>query len=125
LTLIPKKKFESQTVLEKIADEAISALKCVTSVSTTNVELADSLDFNDSKVLGVAVTAGNIGEKIKIITFGEIKDASFIFTLNEPLYLGNNGLITQAPPAIGFVTTIGHGLGNGAIFININESIEL
>ncbi len=112
------------TTLKKIANETISALKLVVAVNDERVEIAEPDNYNNSKVLGVAITGGNVNDEINIVTFGELKDSFFNFTLNEPLFLEANGTITETPPTTGFVVTIGHGLGSGAIFVNINEQID-
>ena len=126
MAVIGKKISESAaTVLKKVASEDISALRLVVATSETNIKLADKDLYEDSKVLGLSITSGLTGENVKIITFGQVKDSFFTFTLNEPLYLGDNGIISQSPALLGFSTTIGHGLGNGAIFIDIQEPIEI
>lgn len=122
-TAIPRKRATTQSTIDKIADEDISALKLVVATSLTKIKLADKDLFANSKVLGVAITSGLTGSKIKVITFGEILDGFFNFTLNEPIYLGDNGTIEQSAPVSGQVVTIGHGLGAGGIFVNIDEPI--
>lgn len=109
----------------KICDETISALKLVVAVNSSNVLLGDSTAYTSSKCLGLALTSGNIGEVIDVLLFGKHEDVSFTFTLNEPLFLSSNGSVTQTPPTVNFTTTIGHSLGNGAIFIDIREPIQL
>lgn len=109
----------------KIADETVSALKVVTATSQTNLKLADKSSFTDAQSLGVSISSGNMGEKIKFVSFGQIDDSSFNFPLKEPLFLGDNGLITATPPTTGFVTTVGYSLGLGSIFVDIEEPIEL
>lgn len=124
--VLPRKKSQGEgTQVTKIADESISALRVVAAVSETNVALADKDSFQDAKALGVSINAANTGENVKVVTFGEIKDSFFNFPLNEPLFLGDNGVITDIAPSDVFNTTIGHSLGPGAIFVNIREPIEL
>lgn len=125
MTLIPKKKDTSSTIVSKIASETISALKLVTSISPTNVELANPDNFENSKVIGVSIEGASTGQKFKILEFGELADPFFSFALNSPLFLGLDGVITDTPPSSDFNVTIGHSLGNGAIFIDIQEPIEL
>lgn len=107
------------------ADETISALKLVTATSDSNAELARPDTFANSKVLGLAMTAGNLGDKINVLTFGPIKDPFFTFGLNEELFLGASGVVTNSVTGLVFVTRIGHSLGNGAIFIDIETPIEI
>ncbi len=123
-TLIPKNTGTSATQVKKTASETISALKMVTATDLNTVELSDPSTFDGSKTMGISITAGNVGEKIKVVTFGEVKDGTFSFALNAPLYLGSGGVITDTPPTSDFSVMIGHALGSGAIFIDIQEPIE-
>ena len=109
-----------------IANESISALRVVRLVDENTCELADSQNFYvNAKAVGVSVNSGASGQTIKTQTFGILEDSSFTFTLNEPLFLTTNGIITETAETTGFSVQIGHSLGNGAIFINIREPIEL
>jgi len=110
---------------KRICGETISALKLITAQDNTNVLLSDNDLYVNAKVLGISLTAGNIGDEIDVLLFGKHEDAAFNFTLNEPLFLSANGVITETPPSTNFSTTIGHSLGAGAIFINIKEPIQL
>lgn len=121
--LVNPEKFEN--IYLKQASEDISALKIVRAISDTQIAIADNDTYTKSKAFGVALTASTTGGNVRVQTFGEIKDASFLFPINEPLFLGSNGVITITPPILGFVINIGYSLGNGAIFIDINEQIEL
>jgi len=117
------KKVSTNVVVDKYeADETISALKLVTATSDSNAEVAEPDTFANSKVLGLAMTTGNLGDKIKILTFGPIKDPFFTFGLNEELFLGPSGVVTNNVAGLNFVTRIGHSLGSGAIFIDIDTA---
>lgn len=109
----------------KTASETISALKLVTAIDATQVEVAEKDNYPNSKVLGLALTAANIGEQVEVLLFGKHTDASFTFTLNEPLFLTSAGVISSIAPTTEFSVNIGHSLGAGAIFIDIQEQIEL
>jgi hypothetical protein len=117
----------SGTTTQGIAGEVISALRIVRSISATTVVYADStLNFEDSRTLGMSTSGGIIGSTISVTFFGAIEDASFTFPINDPLFLTQNGLIsnTQDPLSV-YNSTIGYSLGVGAIFINLQEPIAL
>lgn len=107
------------------AGEAISALKLVRASDLATVLIGEKDTYVNSKCLGVALNTVLAGETLEVQEFGKLEDAFFNFPLNEPLFLGLNGLITDTPPVSGFSINIGHGLGTGAIFIDIREQIEL
>lgn len=112
-------------ILEKEASESISALKLVYLDSSLSCSLADSSISGKINSCGVSINAGILGDIIKILSFGIIEDASFLFGVNEPLYLGTNGEITNIPPTTGYLTKIGYGLGAGSIYIKIEKPITL
>jgi len=109
----------------RICDENISALRLVTAIDSTDIELANNNIYSSSKVLGLSLQSGNIGDEIEVLLFGKVEDNSFSFTLNEPLFLTSNGQITSTAPTSDFSVNIGHSLGVGAIFIDIKEPIEI
>lgn len=112
----------------KTCAEVISALKLVVALNDDEILLAEPDTFENAKVLGVALQAGNIGDEIEVLLFGKLEDVSLTFTINDPLFLKASGSISDtAPvsPAETFNTTIGHSLGSGAIFVNIQEPIRL
>lgn len=122
---VPAKPQSVPTVKDfKEASEVISALKCVYLDSETTVAIADKTDNIKAEVFGVAITAGNIGEEVEIVNYGQIDDAFFLFPVNATLFLGTSGTITTTPPGDGEVRTIiGKSLGIGSIFVNISEPI--
>lgn len=107
------------------AGEVISALQLVRASDLDTVLIGEPNTYTNSKCLGVALSTVAIGEVLNVQEFGKLEDAFFNFPLNEPLFLGANGLITDVAPVAGFSINIGHGLGAGAIFIDIREQIEL
>ena len=109
----------------KIYAENISALQLVTASSSTEVKIAEPAVFNTAKVLGVAFQGGITGFDGRIILSGVLEDPIFNYPVNDLLYLGTNGTITNTPPVVGFSVTVGYSLGNGSIFIKIEEPIEL
>lgn len=113
--------------IERVADQAISALKLVKLTSDTNVDVADSsLTFNDSLVVGVLLdTAVSAGQLVNVQTYGVLQDALFTFPLNDTLFLGTSGQITNVAPSTGFSIIVGKSLGVGSIFIKIEIPIEV
>lgn len=107
------------------AAETISALHVVRLIDESTCELADPVSYEDAKAVGVALNAVTTGNQVRVLTFGILKDPFFNFPLNEPIFLKANGVISNIEETVGFSTQIGHSLGNGAIFINIREPIEL
>jgi hypothetical protein len=106
-----------------IADGNISAVRAI--YKTVNgVKLADdNTSYSEASVIGVSITGALSGDSVKYKTIGKLNDSSFSFPVNDPIYLGSNGALTNTPPTIGFRTLIGTSNGLGEIQINIQEPI--
>jgi len=110
---------------QDFADGNLSAVKAI--YKTLNgVKGGDgNISQGEATIIGITRTSALDGDKIKYQIVGKFEDSSLNFNLNEALYLGTNGNITNIAPSIGYRTQLGHSLGNGAMFINIQEPIEL
>lgn len=110
----------------KIANETISAVCAVKLDSPTNISKAtNDTTINNATVYGVTRTAGTAGSNIEVVTTGNFYDSSLNFPVNDSIYLGLNGVLTNVAPATGFLTQIGVSGGPGLIIINIDEPIIL
>jgi hypothetical protein len=116
-------------VISRVASETISAMQLVKSDNSTHVSLSTSNgSFEDSEVLGLALGSANIGQFVDILIFGAVQDNSFSFTLNEPVFLGVNGLVTQSIPVLltsSHFVRIGKAIAVDELFLNIEQPIVL
>jgi len=108
-----------------LAGEIISALRVVYASATDTVMYGDNTALNTTRVIGVALNSAALGGSVSVQLFGKIEDPFFTYNVNEPLYLGASGAITNTAPTSGYRTPIGKGLGNGAIFVSIEGTIVL
>lgn len=108
-------------VLERTAGETISALKAVYLINPTTAMLANNTDDIQGTVIGITLNAANIGDTIKILSFGILDDPFFAYTINEPVFLGLNGNLITTQPSDGVLTEIGFGLGSGSFYVKINS----
>ena len=110
----------------KVAGETISAGKAVYLDTATVVKLSDRSVSARQKCIGVAKTAATAGNPIEVIVDGTFTDAIFSgFTLNEPVWVGLNGVLTQAPPSSGVLLEAGYYLGENTIEVEIKRPIIL
>ena len=77
------------------------------------------------KIVGITTQASTFENEQNVITSGELSDPSFNFTnINEPIYLGTNGLITQNYPS-GTCIILGFALSLNKMYVNIQQLIIL
>jgi len=108
------------------AGEVISALQVMRLNNSSDAFIADpTLAYTDAKVVGISLSAAVIGLDVDIQNFGILKDPFFNFPTNNPLFLSATGTITDTAPVTGYNVQIGHSLGVGSIFINVQEPILL
>lgn len=111
----------SKLTLSKEASVTISALQLVKLNALDMFEIADKEIYEDAQTVGIAITAGVAGTIIKAISAGIVEDASFSFPLNDLLFLGNTGTITNIAATTGHNVPVGYSLGSGAIYLNIEK----
>lgn len=108
-----------------IAGENISALKLFYINDDQEAMLADNSDYGTSQVIGISLTAAASGGEFRGLLFGRISDPLFSYPSNTSLYLGSNGSVTNVVPTSGTRTKVGHALYSGAIFLKIEDPINL
>lgn len=108
-----------------IADGNISAIKAIYKTINGIALGEDLVTYDKASIIGISITGNSSGNQIKYQIAGKLEDSTFNFPLNAPLYLGNEGSITNVFPIAGFRTRLGTSLGVGAIEIQIQEPIIL
>jgi len=108
-----------------LADGAVSAIKAIYKTINGISQADKDINLAEATVIGISITGNTSGNQVKYQIIGRLEDSSFNFPLNDPLYLGNNGSITNVAPTTGYRTQIGSSLGTGAIKIQLEEPIEL
>lgn len=105
--------------------ENIATYKLLASING-KVELADKdKPIHAFNIMGMSVSSGSEGSTIFIQTGGTILNGNWSWNENSPLWLGNNGDITQTPPETGFLMQIGIALSPSKIILEIQEATQL
>ncbi len=76
-------------------------------------------------IIGVAVQSGTVGQKIEVVTYGSFTDTSYNLIPDEPLFLRENGIISQSPPSTGVTVVIGSAITPTTMFIRIEQPIYM
>lgn len=77
------------------------------------------------RVVGMTTGASIEGNSVTILPFGIIEESSWNWELNIPIWLQENGLISQSPPLTGFCLVIGTPINPTSLFLHIREPIIL
>lgn len=80
-----------------------------------------STNTHSNKFFGVTTGAANVGTVVTVKIFGELTEPTWSWTPDQPIYLGNNGVLTQTvpiSPSSTFSLIIGVAVTATKIYIN-------
>lgn len=113
----------SQVVSKIQYGETISALKVVY-INNSKVYIASSGEVSQSfKIFGIAITTADVDEFGYIQRIGEMSDNSWNWNVSKPIFLGENGSLTQIPPTTGFVCQVAIPVSNTKIIVSIKLEV--
>lgn len=112
------------SAFQRTAGEALSALRAVYELDGQVRYLDYRDEDNIDLLLGLTLTAANLGEQTNIQRSGPIDDSGWSWTPG-PVWLGAAGALTQTPPADGFDVLIGAAVSATRITLNLQQPIEL
>lgn len=121
-TVIPEGK-----LMIKIAAENVGGHRIVTIDSVGNILHADSdLILDGKKAIGMTTQSALAGSQCIIAISGdEVTEPSWAWDTSKPIYLGDNGVMTQTAPTVGFVLIVGVVLSPTSIRVRIEMPIFL
>lgn len=105
-----------------IAGVNLTGLRAVILNSAGEAIYADSATASHSnKFFGITMGSSNIGTTVTVKIFGELTEPTWSWTPDQPVYLGNNGALTQTvpvSPSSTFSLIIGVAVTATKIYIN-------
>lgn len=109
------------------ASASLSALRVVRLNGSGELEYADSsIAAHAFSVAGILPGAVSSGSSIAPITEGTIADVNWSWTIGQPIFLGANGQLTQAPQSeSGFILQVAIPLTATSIDFEIQEPVLL
>lgn len=75
-------------------------------------------------IIGVTTVAAIDGATLKVRTAGEMQDPTFAWQLGA-VFLGINGVLTQAPPSSGFIRQIGVAIAADTLVVDLRPPLIL
>jgi len=76
-------------------------------------------------VVGITTNAALTDDNVTVKTYGDFEELSWNWTINLPIYLGNNGVLTQTQQPGAFVLVMGVAISQTKMFVNIRQPIFL
>lgn len=109
---------DSTKYIDAVAAEILSGGKVV-SVFNNNAVKADK-DSNTLGLLGITMNAAILNDRVKVILYGVITEPTWTFN-SGPVFLGNDGALTQIKPDVGTVILIGNTISSTSLLVNIQK----
>lgn len=95
-------------------------------VFDSSIDYADKDNPSHTQIVsGITTSAVNIGEDVLVTISGDVEEVSWTWELNKPIFLGNNGLMTQTVPSTGFLLQIGYPVSATKMIVDIKMPISL
>ena len=113
-------------VIQCTAGEALGGHRVVVlNASAEAVYASNAVPEHLHKVLGLTTGAVILGAEATVQTGGEMTEPTWAWTLDAPIFLGVDGLLTQTPPASGFLLVVAFPVTATKIFIKLREPLAL
>ena len=109
----------SAQVTQRVAPSPIGGQRILVGIAGSIAYASNANLTHMGKVLGISVNAASTGQLVDIHESGEITDSSWTWAIDQPMYLGINGLMTQVPPAAGsalFLQVLGFSVSTTKVF---------
>lgn len=116
------------SALSVVAASAIGGHRVVVLDSAGAPVYADNTNSSHvHKVFGITLNAGNSGDTISCVRSGEVVESTWNWTLDLPIFLGTNGLLTQTAPAnpAVFSQIVGFPVNATTLFVSLREPFLL
>jgi hypothetical protein len=112
--------------LRRVANADLGGHRAVISNLDGTIDYADSSNLlHLGKVLGIIVQAVLEGEEVDVIRGGLLEFEGWNWDVDLPVYLAENGLLTQNPATSGFSQIVGFAQSPTGLFVNLREPILL
>lgn len=113
-------------VVQCTAGEALGGHRVVVlNAAAAAVYASNAVPEHLHKVLGLTTGAVILGAEVPVQTGGEMVEPTWAWTLDAPIFLGANGLLTQTPPVAGFILVVAFPVTATKIFIKLREPLAL
>jgi len=112
--------------LSLTATTALSGHRAIATDNTGGAVYADSSDLNTKhSIVGISTGAATLGDSVTVQYSGNIINAGWLWTEQEPVFITTSGNLTQTAPTTGYRVIVGYAINATTVFLNISEPIVL
>ena len=106
----------AESFIQRVAGEAIGGHRAVRVDASGTAWLARPDQASALDTMGISDAAANVGALVQIRALGEANEAGWAWSAG-PVWVGANGVLTQALPTSGYLIRIGTAVGPSAISV--------
>jgi len=114
---------------EAIAETSLGGHRAVVFGASGKLVYANCSDIAHlHRVAGITINAGDAGNPVSVVRGAEVMEPSWNWNIDLPVYLADNGLLTQTPPTApdaAFSVVVGFPTSATSLFVTIREPIIL
>jgi hypothetical protein len=96
---------------------------CVSADATGAIVPASTT--SKSPVIGITSGSVSHGAYATIITSGIFTDSSWTWVADNPLFVGDGGILTQTPPSTGYMHVVGYAVSPTTVVVGIQQPIRI
>lgn len=111
--------------LGRVASGTVTGLRAVSATGANSVAETDPNDRESmTAFLGIAKGSALNNEAVDVQTLGVLTDVAFSWTVDEPIWIGASGQLTQVVPLGGFLRKVGVALSPTSMAISLGPLIR-
>jgi len=113
------------SVFSGIAAEDLGGHRIVVAIGSQIAYADNTIASHSSIVTGITTQAALSGGTLNVTISGEVIEGSWNWTLDKPIFLTANGLMTQTAPSTGFLLQVGYPTSTTSMVVDIKTAIVL
>lgn len=104
-----------------VAAQTIHGRRAVRAVDGQALHPRINIDDDAGQVIGISLNSSNVGGAVQVKTAGTITEQSWEW-LPGPVYVGDEGVLTQAPASEGWLLVVGRAINTNTIDIDVDTA---
>lgn len=110
----------------RVAASDLGGHRAVVANTDGTIDFASASNLQHlGKVLGIIEQAVVAGKKVNVIRGGLLEFEGFSWDINLPVYLAEDGHLSQTPSSTSFSQIVGFAESPTGLFVNLREPIQL
>lgn len=111
--------------IERTTAAAVGGHRAIALVNNFAVHADQANAAHNGLCVGISTQAAAAGGTVAVQVFGPMAEPGWVWTPNQPIYVGGDGVLTQTPPVTGWLQRVAVALTSTKIFVDPQPPIKL